>query len=454
MPDPTKNESEPLDPSLAVLFDTVEGENVAPAAPEPKGLSLTDVLEAPAEGENAEKKEEKPAEGAEKKNDEAAPAATDAKKGDEAAAAEKPIVRRRSKPAPAPEPTASAPAAASTPVATEKPATDDLLDEERERYELAKFAASKYPEKYKGLDEKFLKFYKDHKEYLEKTRKENPEATFDEHEYQAWLAKNQPKLSPSEVRLLEREQITEVAAARSREEVLQVKEELFRRDEEPKVKREADNFYVGVVNESMPAEVAALVKEKGLDEARKKFPIELEAVDLISKTAADDIEEYLRLTRINPETRRPIRAYDKSNPQHVRVLKLVNEICDSFKESGTGLIKDGKSFLTREEYFRLPPERRAAHWTFDNAEIVRRAQGIAKATVGHLIKQRRQEWEERARAYGYERPSAAPGGPPAGPAASSAPAAPRPSPSPAGSGAAAAASEDQPSALMKVMLGE
>lgn len=457
MDDQPDKDTEVVDKSLAILFDTVEGESPATTAPEIPGMSLTQALEAPAspaaEGQPPAAGAAAPADGAKPKDGGATPPADSAAP---AAEPEKTIRRRSKAPTPPPPPAPIEPAAAEkpevTPPAETKDATADLLDEERERLELARFAASKFPDKYKGLDGKFLKFYKDHKEYLEKARKENPDASLDESDpvYQAWLAKNQPKLTPSEVKMLEREQIIDTADAKSRDEVAKVKEELFRRDEEPKVRRVGDEFYVGLVKEGLPDEVQTALKE-GYEKAKELFPVEIDVAERITKVATSDIEEFVRLTRRNPETGRRLRVYDENNEQHKRILGLVNDLCTQFKAGNSPeKIRDGKHFLTREEYFSIKdPSKRAPYWTFSNEEMVRRCRVAAKSAITEGIKLRHQELER----MGYVRRAQAAATPQASPPPTpSAPAAPRPAPSAAGTNGPAA--EDQPSGMLKIMLGD
>ncbi|MCW5549982.1 MAG: hypothetical protein KIT44_13545 [Opitutaceae bacterium] len=349
-----------------------------------------------------------------------APAAGDPKPAPAAVLKRRP--RREPEPPPAPPP---APAPMPAPPAAPAPTpTDDfeagLLDEEKEQLEMARDAERLLGEKYKGFEGRTKKFLKDHQEYLAKARERDPDAVFDETnaEYQAWLSKNTPVIPQRDIREMERKRITEEVEKRQDEKISEVYDETFRRDAEPKVKQRADDFFNKAVAE-LPETLTKAIKEEGVEKAKAKFPTEFRIANAILGQAAADVEEFYRLTTVNPRTGRPMKAYDPKNPTHAGLIEFVNTQCNAFKKSGgKALIKDGKRFVTREEYYTMPKEQRAGVWTFTDDQIV----GMARIEAAKMVKLKIEEEHNRLKAEGWTRPAPAaepapaeqpPGAPPA-----------------------------------------
>lgn len=453
---------EGMDATFGLLYAAAEAEGKQAEPPEEKtsGMSLAQALsdDTPPVPSEAEKKKQE--DDAKKKKDEEAAAA---------AASPAPQVKvRRREAAPAPAAPAPTPAAATPPPAPQvKEKTDDekfeegLLEEERDQLELARFAEQKDPVKYKGYAAKVTKFLKDHQAYLEKNPKAVEPGTDEEAAYTAWMQKNGVSLPPRELKLLEREQIAEKArtdlSRETDQKLAEIHDENFRRDAEPNIQREADAVFQQLAGESLPKEFLALAKEKGIEEAKKAYPTEYRVAQGVLVEAASDIEELRRLTTSNPKTGRPLKSYDKGNPQHVRILDFITEQCANFKNGAPGetaeqralrlrhQVKDGKSFLTRDEYYKLPADQRGAHWTFDIDQVIAMSKIAAKNRITEGVKS---EFARRE-AEGWQRkPAAAAPAEPTPPAG--APPAPRPSPIPPASSSAAS---DQPDKAFSLLMG-
>ncbi len=323
-------------------------------------------------------------------------------------------VRKRKKATPEPV----APAAPVTPPATPTPppaATPNpdeefeagLLDEEREQLEYAREAERLQPEKYKGQAAKVKKFLKEHQDYLEKAKKDD--ADFDassDPTYKDWLAKNNPVLSNRQIREIERLRAVEDAKKDTDAKINELREDMHRRAEEPIVKAETDKFFAELADEGLPAEVKAVLKEKGAEEAQKLFPVEFREANAVMSEAAKSIEEFIAITR-------RVKPFDKTNVRHTKLLDFIGFQCDSFKKTGGELlVRDGKQFLTRDEYFARKPEERANHWTFSNKDII----AMAKMTAAATIKQRVAQVYKEREGEGWVRPK-----PPAAPTAPATP---------------------------------
>lgn len=424
-----------MDPTLKLLFETVEGERTSKDEPPARGRSLVQTI--------SEAKDEEPAAGDKKDGDgkpkkDGDPAPAGEKKETPPPAPEKTIGGRRkapkAKPAPAPTPAAS-PAPVVPPAKTEDPKKDldgiELVDEEKEQLGLAEFAEAKDPVKYKGLLAKTVKYLKDHAKFLEEQRKSDPEVQFDASNsaYQAWLAKNRPPMSSADVREIQRAQITDQVRRDVTPEMEEMRDDIFRRESEPVVREAITQFNNVVFDHALPEGLAKLIKEKGLAEAQKTMGLEVKVSEAVLREAIPDLEEMLRLTTINPKTGRGVVKYDASKPQHQKIVNLINVVCDNFnKHGGKDRVRGGRQFLPRAQFYKLPADQQAGYWTFSPAEIAKYSSVFAKGEIARRIKVQREEFTR----LGFKQEPVAP--PPAPAKSSEAPPAPRGEPSSGGGG--------------------
>ncbi|MHB1099859.1 MAG: hypothetical protein ACYCZR_09930, partial [Burkholderiales bacterium] len=196
---------------------------------------------------------------------------------------------------------------------------------------------------------------------------------------------------------------------------------------------------------ALPKEMLDILKAKGNAEGvkvlQKDYADELEVAGEIINTLTDDAKELLRITRVNPKTSKPLAAAadTPSHPkweQHNRIATMVNEVCKDFQKNAPQAeqVRDGKWFVTREEWNRLPANARHQFWTFTNSEDhVREMIGRAMTWAPEAISSRIKARQEALKARGYERrrPEAVVTPPVTPPVASVGAASPRPTPSPA-----------------------
>ncbi len=176
---------------------------------------------------------------------------------------------------------------------------------------------------------------------------------------------------------------------------------------------------------AMPDEIKEFAKQHGVEVAQKEFADELQVVNAIVSTASADYEELVRLDTFHPTTRRPLSmpAANESDPkyaQHQRLLGIMDKVDTEFKDTAkqSELMRDGRWFVTREEWRALPPAARGQYWHFTNREIGTRMLAWVKPAIDITINNNR----ESLKARGYERRKYAPPAP--------APAAPTPPPQP------------------------
>lgn len=278
--------------------------------------------------------------------------------------------------------------------ATAKDWEATLLEEERDQLDLARAAEGQNPTKYKGLAAKTEKFIRDNA-----ARTGADDFDPDDTAYKAWVDKERPNLTATEVRQIERERGASVARREAEAKSQEVLDKTFRMVEAPRVKAEADAYFVNASTEAMPDDLAKVFKEDKA-KAATEFPFEYQIVEQEVDRHASVVEDMLALTRINPDTRRPLMAYDHSNPLHVAAAELINTVDAEFKKNGgDARVKGGKTFLPRAELASVPVADRAKYWTFTANEIAHRSTPLVKARIVAKIASE----HERMKKLGFNR---------------------------------------------------
>lgn len=309
-------------------------------------------------------------------------------------------VRRAAEPAPAPAPAPVAAAPVAAPAPEPKDEEADLLDEEKDRLRIARFAAKKNPAKYADQDKKLLNYFKAHAAFVAKKEAEDPEYDFsdDNPEYKAFQAANRPPAIPAfEERAMEREMMKEEAIAAADERIAADRE--VRRIEElkPKLKKEADQFWHECVTTALPDNLMESIKTHGSAKARELHPLEYEVADHVTSSAATAMNEFLELSH-------GVKQFDKNNPQHIGIAKFIEEDCELFITGGQDLVRDGKQFVSRADFHSMPAAKRGQQfWTFSDKEMIGRARLATKFSIQEMIKTE----SARRAAQGWTAPTAA-----------------------------------------------
>ena len=242
----------------------------------------------------------------------------------------------------------------------------DLIPEEKEYYELAKFASDNMSE-HKDLDKKFLGFFKKSKAYVEKRLKDDPYADLsDDHEYKEFMEKNRPKFTQQDAKKIERAMITrqaeEAAEARVRPEVERLRKEQEMAQKKPKIDAQKAGFRqnFGVI---LPDDVQEkLNKEGGLEEVQKEDPLAFQVMDSITQNLFTFADAFVDITQ-------GMISYDESNQTHKELLEWVNKEQENFIQGGeTG--KDGKTFMRRERYYATPEAQRTQYYTWSDDDLL------------------------------------------------------------------------------------
>ncbi len=123
-------------------------------------------------------------------------------------------------------PAATAPAAAAP--ASQKPTEPELQPQDREEFELAKFAEQADPEKYRGMSQRWLEFVQKRDAFAAAKIKEDGEFDPNSDEFKQFVEQNRPGYQRGDRRKLEVAKIEDGAVQRARKEFEKEKVELRR----------------------------------------------------------------------------------------------------------------------------------------------------------------------------------------------------------------------------------
>jgi len=308
-------------------------------------------------------------------------------------------------PAPAPAPVTPEPAPA--------PIPDDLSSEEQAEVDLIRWAEAKDPAK-KGLSDKFIKFYRDQKNFLQERINEEGDDYDPEKDpkFRRFLAQNEPKFPATERRKVERERLRDEISTEAYErakkefspELKRTKAKLREIEERPKVEQRVGSFLDEVAS-GMPEDVYKFYTENGKDFEKTKaaFPLEYPIVEQVTSGA-------IRLSRDFLEIRRGIQDFNPGNPNHKFIDDFVRSQAQAFlKKGGAALTQNGKTFIPPDQW---TPAKSDRHWTFEDEDVL----NMIKVTAQREAKARIAEEQKRIETAGYIRKPAPTGAtPPATP---------------------------------------
>ena len=319
------------------------------------------------------------------------------------------------------------PAPAAEPEKKEEPKLE-FLPEEQAEIELAKFAATQEPGKYKELPGKFEDFFRRNKAFIDSQIQKDGEFDPESQEYADFRKANLPKLSR-----VDRENLRVAQAATEADKRADVKikeaEERMRREVsilrvEPVIKSEVQRTRE-VIAEALPDDARSQFLAKAGD-FEKTHLLEARVTQPIMADMENLVGEYYRLTT-------GIKGVDLDNPQHRWLNDFVTGEGDRLdaKPEAERRLADGKVVVSRQRYaqaMRSDPDAQRKYVPLGDAQVVAAMQRTARDICKQQIEQKQKELE----AAGYVRvqKSAKPTGSAPAVAAAAKPATP---PSPAAS---------------------
>ena len=227
-----------------------------------------------------------------------------------------------------------------------EPAEDDLVPEQLEELELARFAEKKYPDKYKGQAKKLLAFYKKLDDYAANS---DEDRTFDEDdtEFVDFVQKNKPKLTNQ--KRLEREMIADLAAqqvsSEKEAEIADLKEKMRVLETKPTVEKKFSKFTQDLQKAGeQEDEFSASIYEQQLTQAENMG------------------REYLDLYY-------GMKTFNGNDPSQKWIVDFVTHQSNVFQQKGGKyLSRDGKTFMTPADFAaRGNP---SSNWTFGPDDVL------------------------------------------------------------------------------------
>jgi hypothetical protein len=289
------------------------------------------------------------------------------------------------------------PAPAAEPEKKEEPNLE-FLPEEQAEIELAKFAATQEPGKYKDLPGKFEDFFRRNKAFIDSQIQKNGEFDPESQEYADFRKSHLPKLSR-----VDRENLRVAQAAAEAEKRAEVKI----REAEERMRREVSVLRVEPVIKSEVQRMREVIAEILPDDVKKQFVsaqdfekthlLESRIVTPVMADMENLIGEYYRLTS-------GIKGVDLDNPQHRWLNDFVTqqgEINDAKPEAERRLA-DGKVLVSRQRYaqaMRSDPDAQRKYSPLGDSQVVAAMQRTARDHCKAQIELKQKELE----AAGYVR---------------------------------------------------
>lgn len=307
-------------------------------------------------------------------------------------------------------PLAQAPAPA-TPAAKDEPYKPDpqfesgLDEEQREMLADARFMEERFPDKYKGWTARTAKFLKEHADLA---GKEDFDAQSPE--YKTWLERNQPRLTREQIREIEEVRVADRVNKEWNGKYTDLQHKMFVRDSEPKLEEEGRKIFVELSNTALPDDIASAIKKDGFEKANQLYALEIKTAQQVLSVATEDLKELRRVATKDPETGRPLQAVvnDPTHPkfeQHQRLSTLIGYLDEAFKkEPAEKQLRDGKWFVTRDEWAQIRPDQRHRFWTHKLDDYIPMAKANVKTAVQMAIARKREEMS----ALGWQPPAPAP----------------------------------------------
>jgi hypothetical protein len=259
--------------------------------------------------------------------------------------------------------------------------TDFLLPEEKDQLNVVRHIAKKNNT---DQDKQLLDYFRKQKEYIEKRMSDNPDVNLSEdHDFEQFVARNRPSLDMTEVRSAEREMLLDEAEERAlkrlRPELSRHQQETSRLKHKPQVealKHEATNKAIALVPENLVKDLST----RSPEEVAKDNPYEYNIVNTAVTNAQRFAETFLDISKGQVD-------YNPSNPEHDQLRDWLVKEQDAYIGSGDTKDSNGRPFMRRERYQRLPAPERQKYWTWSDEQCVDIMYSRAKQTMDQELEQ-------------------------------------------------------------------
>lgn len=283
--------------------------------------------------------------------------------------------------------------------AEEEPEDDFLLPEEREQLNVVRHIAKKNGT---NQDKELLDYFKKQKEYIEGRLSEDPDLDLsDDRDFQQFMARNRPQLDMTEVRAAEREMLLEEAEERAIARLTPKVERANIETRRLQMKPQVDQMKKHVEKQAMalvPEDLASQLNEHGAEEVAKNNPYEFNIVNTAITNAADYAQTFLDISKGMVD-------YNPNDPKHDSIRDWLVKEQDTFINSGQTKDANGRPFIRRERYMRLPEAERNKYWTWSDEQCVNIMYARAKGQMEEQLQQHNQALQAYLNRNGSSKPS-------------------------------------------------
>lgn len=301
-----------------------------------------------------------------------------------------------------------------------KPDESWMTDTDKRRVAVLQQMEKLYPERYKGIAEKYATSKKGLINYAKKWEAEHPGEEFDEtaEEHAEFLDSNDIDWEDEDYL----EAAAELKASAKIAESQKTTDQKLSSIERKEKLREAQPLIFSEVGKAahgywklMGETFAGIVDENGnFDPAKAKaiadadpvtFGIRLEAAKALDAEVAE-LYKLMGVPGLKDDAGNPAEyglvEFDPKNPIHANLDKFANEQEQAMKRLPEADQRDseGRSFLPYADYYKLNPKQRAAFWTFTATDLAMlRAKNLAE-TAQKIITTEEDKYRQWAKARG------------------------------------------------------
>lgn len=280
--------------------------------------------------------------------------------------------------------------------------SEDLLPEEREQLRVMEHISRKNNTQ---QDKELKEYFKKQKEYIERRLESDPDLDLsNDHEFEQFVARNRPQLDMTEIRSAEREMLLneaeERAIKRLRPEVEKTNIKTRRLQIKPQVdvaKQQAEHKAMGMV----PEFLADQLKDRSPEDVQRDNPYEFNIVNSALTNAARFASTFLDISKGMVD-------YSPSNQDHEQLRTWLIQEQDAFIRGGQTKDSNGRPFMRRERYMRLPPTEQQKYWTWSDEQCVDIMYARAKDAMDGELKQHESAMQAYLSKSGQPAPAPAP----------------------------------------------
>lgn len=283
------------------------------------------------------------------------------------------------------------------PTEEESVSVEGLSDDEQDYLDLLQYGSKKAGHQYADHLKKFLDFTKKRNELRNRILADDPDADLEDNDQlKSFTRKHMVVLPKKEIRAIQRMQVREEVeselAKRYDEKINAVENRVKQSEITPKVEAESNQFSQSLSKIAMNKEafngddtvptILQAMSEKGVQAVSEENPLFAQIVTSSLQDASKAAKELVRLTRFGENG---INVFKEDNPTHQFLVNFITQQDLVFAEKGGAKrVRDGKQFVTQQNWTQLSPEERANKWTFSMDDRLKHLQANA---IMHMRKQ-------------------------------------------------------------------